>query len=125
MQKRLSTASPEIALELAGAKASARLAAVRLVALQVARLVPGVPSALFDTTTDATAIAAGLDERYIQLQAQGSVEAEAVFAQARAAAAVGFANEASPDEALYEALIALDNPRKLLALLKEALGAQV
>lgn len=125
MQKRLSTASPEIALELAGAKASARLAAVRLVALQVARLVPGVPSALFDTTTDATAIAAGLDERYIQLQAQGSVEAEAVFAQARAAAAVGFANEASLDEALYEALIALDNPRKLLALLKEALGAQV
>lgn len=101
-----------------------------LVATRVAKLVPGVPATVFEAASRLSASAASeatrnLDEHYFELQEQGSSEFEQVFAQARAAAAIGFAIEASPEEALYEAIIAIDNPERVHEILREVLGAPV
>ncbi|MBX3586660.1 MAG: hypothetical protein KF796_08440 [Ramlibacter sp.] len=125
MPTRLSTVSPEIEEALADASSAERVAAARLVALKVAKLVLGVPDALFEAASDLAAIAENLDERYFRMHEQGAAGWEEVFAQARAVAALRYANEAEPEEALYEAVIALDDPRRVFELLNGTLNGSV
>jgi hypothetical protein len=128
MSSRLSTAAPNIERALQSLNEAQRLAVAREVVSSSIDHVAGVPSELRVALESrnlraVAAIAEDLDAQYFDLDEANSEVALAVFSQARVAMAARFLLEKLPFEALYEAVIATDNPVFIERVMQEAGGA--
>ena len=130
MATRLTTAAPDIERMLQSLEESRRLLIASSVVAGVVARVADAPREIAlalhtRNVADAASLADALDARYFELDEAGDPGALIVFSHARAAMAVKFLLEQSSFEALYEAVIAVDNAEQFNQLVREAVSAAV
>ena len=126
MTTRLEIDAPDLARSVALApvplRNSAALAVVRALLSHFPEMAQQLNELLHSSDQEAsTVLAERLDQEYFALDEQRDERAVQRFAEARAAMAVKFALEGSADEALYEAIMALDDGEYVEAIFRNAL----
>ena len=125
MPTRLSTVAPDIESALLNASTTvcviAALEVARWAANEVGLFSENYSKAISEgNTAEVESLSAALDEQYFS-QPEESPDRLVFFSRARAASAIAFALAQKPTDAIYEAIIATNDPTSIRRVLSEVM----